>query len=378
MFVVVVVGQLACAKRHDLLVRADSSMYGRVDDDRTTVLSPRVAGNVNVDERWGVEAAYTMDAWSGASVDVMTAATSTIRERRHEGSAVISYAGRDSRGSVGVRHSREPDYVASGWSGGFEVDLFRRNTTLAVRHAGGYDIVGRAGQPTFRQPLITLTGRASLTQILSKTTIAALGWETTSVLGYQASPYRFVGVGGDGDCGGTAPWCLPERVPSSRTRHALLSSLRQGITRRASVGGDHRFYFDSWGVRAHTLTVDLRFAPAKSSLLGVEWRLHTQREADFYRPRYFDFDETSWVTRDRKLSTYFSHGVTLFATQDFPLRGGEVVLAVGARATGSLLRYLNFVGLERVLAMEATLFMGVRFGATTGPRATRGRSRRAG
>ena len=75
---------LGCTAAHDREVRAASIVYVRTDTDDTTVVSPTVNASGKASETVTVNGGYAVDAWSGASVDVVSAATHTIRERRQE------------------------------------------------------------------------------------------------------------------------------------------------------------------------------------------------------------------------------------------------------------------------------------------------------
>lgn len=341
---------------------ASSSVYVRADTDRTTVVSPEIRAAAAVGERVTVEASEVVDAWTGASIDVITAATGTIRERRFETNAQVGYRGDLWAFALGLRHSFENDYGSLGGSLRLAADVFQRNTTLALVGFGSTDAVGRAGDPGFRRGVVQLGGRVSVTQVLTRSTLAELQWESVRLEGYQASPYRFVGVGGDGVCGGRAVFCLPEHVPDGRLRNAPSIRLRQALSTRASLGCDYRFYFDSWGLQSHTIEPDLAWLMGRSGTLSVSFRHHTQGRADFYRARYLGLDGSEgFFTRDRKLSTFSYHGVGLSYVHDLRLRDEGTVLQLGARAAFTRFHYLEFLGLERVSVLETTAYVALRF-----------------
>jgi hypothetical protein len=329
------------------------------------IVTPRIAASATIDERATVAAGYTIDAWTSASVDIVTAATTTVREVRHEVDASGGYRGRDVSFTAAYRGSLEPDYHSHGGVLRGALELNEDNTTLALTAYGGHDRVGRAGDPFFWQPQWNLGGRFTITQVLGKRSIAEFGWETTRIAGFQSSPYRWVAIGGVGTCAGGAPYCVPESVPDLRWRNAAFGRARRAFGKRLSLGIDYRHYFDSWGIHADTIRPDLAWLPGLYDKVTIEYRYHTQGEADFYRPRYFDFDSSDYVTRDRKLSALFTHEIALGYVHDFrlPLRhaGKLVVVSGGVRMTGTYLRYLAFVGLERVFALASTVMLGVEF-----------------
>lgn len=340
---------------------ATTTLYSRTDTNATTVWSPRTRVAGRVGEALTVESTYGLDAWTGASIDVVTAATKAIREVRHEVGGALTYDFGDVAVSSGYRYSTEPDYVSHGAVGNLSLDLAQNNTTLDISGFGGRDTVGRAGDRHFSEPQKSFGGRVSLTQVIDAETLVQLSWETTRVLGYQASPYRFVALGGNGTCGSLAPFCLPEDVPEARTRQALVARLRRALGSITSVGLQYRFYFDSWGIHAQTLSPDISVLVGEHDTLSLSYRYYTQREAGFYEPRYLDPGARhGFLTRDRELSALYAHRIGASYQHELPT-GEHTVLSLALRAGGTYYRYLAFVGLDHVEALELTGLLGLRF-----------------
>lgn len=340
---------------------ASTGLYVRADTDDTTVVSPHVRVRGRATEALTVETAYTVDAWTGASVDVTTAATEAITEVRHELETGAGYRVGDTDLRAGYRYSHEPDYDSHGATLGTSIDLARKNTTLAVDVQGSIERVGRAGDPGFGEPAYGTGGRLRLVQIVDVATLAELSLDTSRAGGYLASPYRWVAVGGDGTCAGGAAFCVPELVPDTRYRHAATARARRALGERLSVGGHYRLYRDSWGLWSHTAGPSLSMLPGEGHQLDLHYRYYTQGEADFYRARYTDFAATNgYLTRDRKLSAFYSHEAGLSYTRSLALGADHGYrLRLGARASVSRIRYLDFVGLTRVLALESTGFLAI-------------------
>lgn len=331
----------------------------RTDSDHTTVVAPRARVRVHASPRTQVDVTYAADAWTSASIDIRTAATSTVRELRNEGTAGVSHTRGNGRFGLSYRLSHEPDYLANGVSGGGELDVADRTVTLSLRLAGSYDVVGRAGDALFKTPLMSGGALLGAAFVLTRTTLLQLTYELRGALGYQASPYRFVGVGGDGSCTDPAAVCLPETHPDRRSRHALAARVRQAIGKYLSLGAGYRFYLDSWRLRSHTVAADLSAAPTNRTLLALEYRSYLQSGAYFYQARYLGPPSAGFITRDRELSSMFTHRLALAAHQRWALRRGGV--EVGGRVGGTLLGYDQFVGLDRVKALELTLLFGGEF-----------------
>jgi hypothetical protein len=95
-------------------VDASSATYVRTDSDSTTVVSPRGRASFVADDALAIDLAYGVDAWTGASVDVVTAATSTIRETRHQVDGGVAWRGDNWSVGGSYRFSTEPDYRSHG------------------------------------------------------------------------------------------------------------------------------------------------------------------------------------------------------------------------------------------------------------------------
>jgi hypothetical protein len=350
-----------CAHHPAGVVDAVETVYVRADTDATEIVSPRLRAAATVDDTVAVEASHTVDIWTGASVDVVTAATDAIEERRHELTLGGGYRVDDVTISAGYRFSTEPDYTAHGGTAGVVAELFEKNTTLALTALGSRESVGRAGDPELGELQWSAGGRLTFAQIITESMLFELGWETVRIGGFQASPYRWVAIGVSGTCAGGAPHCIPELVPDERYRHAATVAARFASSRLMSLGADYRFYFDSWGLQSHAIAPDVALVIARQGTLSLRYRYYTQGEATFYRPRYFNVADTSFATRDRKLSALYTHSLGVGYTHDIPVdRKAGTHVVVGVQTTATRYRYLAFVGLDVVHAIEATGLFGLR------------------
>lgn len=342
---------------------ATGATYVRADTDRTTVVSPRVHFRATLDEeRHALDAAYTADVWTSASIDIRTAATAAVTEQRDEVTVGYTYARDTWRVGAAYRMSHEGDYLANGATIHGRVEAFERNTTIDLRATTNIDRVGRSGARGALATNVAGGAYLSWTQVLARATLLQLSAEFRGLRGYLASPYRFVAIGGDGTCAGAAGLCVPEQHPGARARYAVAARVRQGLARRWSLGGAYRYYVDDWGVQAHTALLELSVAPRPSWTLGVEYRPYRQGAAYFYRPRYGDSGAPGFVTRDRELSPLWQHRITALFDGHHGTRAGPV-LHVGGLVGAARLGYDDFVGLTKVWAFEIGVVIGADFGA---------------
>jgi hypothetical protein len=340
--------------------RADelaTALYVRTDSDETLVVAPRLRAQVDVAETTRASAVYAVDVWTSASIDIMASASKVpVTEQRDEIDLSVDHETEDMILTVAYRYSTEPDYVSHGVSGGFAYDFADNNATLALGLNGSADDVGKAGDPLFSRPVSTLGARLSFTQVLGRSALAQLIYEAARASGYQASPYRFVAIGGDGTCtsaargmGGFGALCVPEVNPGTRLRHAFGAELRHALGERWSVGGAYRFYLDDWGVTSHTVRGEIVWSVDADTLLALRYRLYTQGKADHYQPAYFALQE--YVTSDKELSPLSSHRVAL--ELDRALRFPDDHLLTATLSIAPIyFSYSDFIPLDSITAFE--------------------------
>lgn len=330
--------------------------FVRGDSDRTTVVSPRasVATVVN-DGATRVDTAYTADIWTSASIDIRTAATKPVTEQRDQLDLGVTHELGDLAFNAAYYLSTETDYDAHGLSLGGTQYLAGKSTTLEERVTAGHAFIGRSGDPHFERDLTTLGLRLVLTQIIDARTLVQGVYELSHLEGYLSNPYRYVGMGGDGQCGGTAVLCLPEAHPEMRTRHAIGGQARRALSEDSSAGIGYRFYIDDWGLVSHTAIAQIAWLPGEDQTLTLRYRYYQQSGANFYRSAYAMPDgPVRYVTSDKELSPMFSNRVALGYDARFAL-GDEVGLRLAFALGGSIYSYNDFPGLGDVYAGDASI-----------------------
>ncbi len=304
---------------------ADLLVY--TDVDAVRVVSPQVHVRRALDDEDGVLAArFTVDVVSAASVDVVTHATRSFQETRYELGLSAAKALGDHLPSIGYRFSHEPDYVSHGGQLGWRARLGTPDSVLSLGYGLTHDLVLRHGTPraAFSAHLLTHDAQVSLAQTLSSRSLIRLGYGLVVQDGYLEKPYRYVplftptalasaqrdGIDLDGNTFDAYRQSLrpPEEVPDRRHRHALsLRGLHHLPETRATLRLDYRFYFDDWGMLAHTLEPGVRARLRERWDVSGYVRLHRQSSASFWQ-RVYVVDDLGRVPRhrsvDRDLSAY--------------------------------------------------------------------------
>lgn len=331
---------------------AAGALYVRTDSDATTVISPRIRANKQLGEATNVDATYAADIWTSASVDIRASASvRPVTEQRDE----VDLGLRQELGDIHLRgsyrFSSEHDYISHGLTVGGAIDLAQNAATLDVSLHVFADTVGQSGNPDFARALTTFDGSLSYTQVLDPLMFMSLTYELARNSGYQASPYRYVGVAGTGfGCVG-ASYCLPEYVPPDRLRHALAFLIRRAFAESLSLGFNYRLYFDDWGLTSHTALVDMAINVSAETLLSFRYRFHMQGAVKFYQPIYQALAPNQYRTRDRELSELTYHRAGAELEQRFDV-GERSKLSATLAVSGNLYNYADFKGLDQVTALE--------------------------
>jgi hypothetical protein len=336
-----------------------ASVFVRGDTDQTTVISPHAGIQARFNgDRTTADVGYTADVWTSASIDIRTAATQPITEQRDQIDVAVGHELDNATLGASYYFSGENDYWSHGVGLTSTQELSNNTTSFEESFRMAYDTVGRSGDDSFSRPLNTYGLRLVLTQILSGKALVQAAWEGAYRQGFQSSPYRFVGLGGDGQCGGTATLCVPEAHPDTRIRNAFVARGRYALSSDTSAGVGYRLYFDDWGVTAHTAIAQIAWLPAEDTTLTLRYRFYTQSAATFYRSTYPEPGELRYATRDRELSPMFSNRVALSFEKGFDV-SDDVTLHLGLAVGGTVFVYQDFVGLDEVFAGDATLALAL-------------------
>ncbi|HET8935983.1 MAG TPA: DUF3570 domain-containing protein [Polyangiales bacterium] len=353
------------ATRAHAQVIAGTSVYVRQDTDKTTVVAPRWHVGAPVADRSRVDLVYTADVWTSASIDIRTSAskpTRPVTEQRDEINTTATQEWDDLSLSGTYRYSHEYDYQSHGGTLSGSYAMAEKSTTLDFRLGATFDAVGRAGDHNFNKDVRNLNLRVGLTQLIDANTFVQGIYEIMDSNGFNSSAYRYVGFGStNGLCKWTdlnsKTYCVPERNPNDRLKHAFALNARRALGESFSVGVGYRFYLDSWAVTSHTGTIELGWLASTDLLIAVRYRFYMQGAAKHYKKRFefSDVDNMPAFSNDKELSAFMSHRVALDVEKEVELdeRGHKLALVISVAP--SLFLYSNYAPLSQITAIEATL-----------------------
>jgi hypothetical protein len=293
--------------------RADV-LYHRYEGGGVTIDGPSLLVRKKFAENYSVSANYYVDMVSSASIDVLTTA-SPYSERRKQGSLALDALNGKTQYSLSFANSDESDYTANTASFDVSQELFGDLTTLSLGFSRGWDEVRRNGDPDFEEPVDRRSYRVGLSQIITPSLMMGLAIETITDEGFLNNPYRSVRYLDAGSPAGFA--FQPEAYPNTRTSNAAALNARYFLPYRAVLHGEYRFFTDTWGIDAHTVRLGYTHPLGERWVLEGGYRWYDQSAADFYADLFPRRDAQNFLARDKELSTFTSHMLSVGATYEF-------------------------------------------------------------
>jgi hypothetical protein len=144
---------------------------------------------------------------------------------------------------------------------------------------------------------------AGITQVLNKKTLMTVNLTLSQASGYLADPYKIAEVNGV---------LIPENRPDDKDKQIVYVSLTRFIeSMNASIEPAYRYYTDSFGIVAHTVSLAWYQRLGRQFILRPIFRYYDQDEADFYGVRFSGSPE--FYSADYRLSSFraYSGGIKL-------------------------------------------------------------------
>jgi hypothetical protein len=313
---------LAAARPHaDAAVlpedRADI-LYHQYDGGGVKIDGPSLLMRKKFAEKYSVSANYYVDLVSSASIDVVTTA-SPYKEERKQASLGFDMLNGKTQYSVGFTNSDENDYTANQASFDISQDMFGDLTTVSLGFSRGWDEVRRRDDDVFAERVDRRTWRLGVSQILTPTLMMGLAYELVSDEGYLNNPYRSVRYLDPDSPAGYA--YQPEVYPHTRVSNAASINARYYLPYRAAVSGEFRLFTDTWGIDSTTAKLGYVHPWREKWIFELGYRWYDQSAADFYSDLFPRADAQNFLARDKELSTFTSHMITVGTTYQLPPLG---------------------------------------------------------
>jgi hypothetical protein len=272
------------------------------DLDRVQVHAPSVSVMAPVAGEWTIAASATMDDVSGASPRFHTAVSGASRmdDLRKAGDITVTRYLPHGTVSVGTAFSTEHDYRSRALSLQATFDSDDKNTTWTLGLGGSDDTINPVNHAVVNQGRQTVSVLAGVTRVFTPIDIGQLTYTHSSGHGYYSDPYKLV-----------------DNRPRQRDQDTLLAQWNHRFVDADATGRlSYRYYRDSFGISAHTLSGEWVQSLANGWTLTPALRLYSQRAADFYFDPVYDaklgapfppgyvFGGSAFTSADQRLSGF--------------------------------------------------------------------------
>jgi hypothetical protein len=352
--------------------------HGAVEGGRGTQqltdVPPAIIVNVPLDTVSRLSVNVGADFYASASTDRIDFALSTpsAHDVRYHGDFGYSRE-QKAKGTiwgVGTGISKEYDYFSVNLAGSFAKTSQDGNRQLSLAGQVFFDQVTLIKPIELREGYSgNLTGKgnygsdkrqtynftATYSQVLTKRLQAAISTELVSQNGLLSTPFHRVyfrdnpelntapSVSGDFSAR-SATLARVESLPRSRFKYPVSLRLNYYATDLVQIRGFYRFYNDNFGVRAHTLEVELPVKVTPFFVLYPFYRYHTQTAATYFAPFAQHSISDAYYTSDYDLSAFSANKAGL-GLRYSPVYGIGRFRVPGKNAQG-LPRVMRFKSLD--------------------------------
>ena len=199
-----------------------------------------------------------------------------------------------------VAYSEESDYRSVGISLNDSIDFNEKNTTFSCGLSHTFDQVlpNQGEDPSITSPRDkdTTDGLLGISQVLDPNTVIGANFTLGYADGYLSDPYKRVLFDDFPYTPGFPFTVFPEHRPEYKFRQVAFVSLQHFFEPLSgTVDVSYRFYHDSYGIAAHTATIQWNQKIGKYVMFSPMFRFYTQTAAYFYGT-HFPGDPTDPVT----------------------------------------------------------------------------------
>lgn len=269
-----------------------------------------------------------------------------MHDRRYAGDIAATLSYDRHRFTPQFSYSEEHDYISRGFAFNYAIDLFEKNTTLNAGVSANWDRVLPKGFLSKEQTKDSDDYFIGVNQLLGPKTVLTVNFTFGDSRGYLNDQYKGVYFVNDvPQLDPTSPALEAESRPTHRVHYTTYASLTHYITPlNASVEGSYRFFADTYGVFANTVSLGWNQKIGSHVTVSPILRYSRQTAADFYAPSFPDFGHRpKYYSADYRLSELET------------LTGG---LTVTVKATDWLwfdlgYKYYTMNGLDKVTSSSA-------------------------
>ena len=257
-------------------------------DNKAKVTSPSVFVSVPIAGQWVLEGSLTHDNVSGASPRYHTSGASHMSDERTAGDIRLKRYFDHGTVGVGLAHSTEHDYKSTAVSVQGTYATNENNTTWSGGVGFNQDSINPVNQIVVNEKKRGYEMQVGVTQVLTPVDIAQVSFTYSNGSGYFSDPYK--------------PY---DNRPRNKDTGVLMAKWNHHFKEfNATTRVSYRYYDDSFGVIAHTATLELVKPLGNGWTVTPNVRYYTQNKARFYRDPPFPngSTESRYYTTDQRMA----------------------------------------------------------------------------
>lgn len=353
--------------------RIDVGAMHYAEDDRIKVNEGTVRLRRQLDEDSGFSVRASYDAVSGSSptgaakIQSRSGASGTAylakfdAKRTAVGGDWDTALGETTRLTLTGDHSTQSAYDSTGVGATVARDINQRNTTLVAGLGYSFDAIkpqtgifhglaSTAGSQVWQKDdeKGQFDAQVGLTQVIARGTLAQLNYVHSRAVGYMSNPYKIISVV-NAATGTTGDYdAVYEKRPRVRDMNALYAQLNQSVGQGVAYLA-YRYFWDDWGIRAHTFDVKFRQPLGERLFVQPHVRYYRQGAADFYRSMLTNTEVSNlpqYASADYRLAKLSTKSVGIKLGYR-PSGGGEVSARIEVMRQNGEEQPWDAVGVQR-------------------------------
>ncbi len=261
----------------------------------------------------------------------------------------------DSRQTFGARLGGSGEYDYSSVQAGLSYTRLseNENTSLDLRFQSFVDQwsliypieLRNTGVQLDRSDRQSYNFAAQIQQVLTRRTQVSVQLEATMMNGLLSTPFHRVYFGGENIA-------RLERLPSTRLKIPVGVRVNHYLSDKLLVRASYRYYWDDWGIQAHTVQLELPLKLNRFLSVVPSYRYHTQTAADYFLPFQQHSPGSEFYTSDYDLAALNSHAFGLGV--NYTPAGGLFKVKLPMRKEKSI--YLNGIHAKAAHYRRSTNF----------------------
>jgi len=288
----------------------NSPVTGGIGTEKLTDFTSKIIVRIPVGEKLTVNADAGFDYYTSASTDNIDFEVSSDSQSdvRVHGNAGISYDISD-RQKIGFRLGGSGEYDYTSISGGLDYSLLSKDRNTSV----GLSIQAFIDQWKIIYPeeldnqnwlntnkRQSYNGSLSISRVLNKKMQVSVQLEAVYMTGLLSTPFHRVYFQEQNEA-------KVEILPSSRLKVPIGFRFNYHLHENLIVRSYYRFYWDNWGVKAHTASIELPIKINRFLSIYPFYRYHQQTASTYFKPYKEHSTSEQFYTSDYDLAALSSH-----------------------------------------------------------------------